>query len=416
MRRVIVAIPFTSIIEQTAQVYRRALGPLAAQGLVEHHTNLQPHDDTQSNQFATENWDAPLIVTTNVQLCESLFAAKTSPCRKLHRLAGSVIILDEAQTIPVELLAPTLRALRELVLRYGCSVVLCTATQPALERRGDFLEGIEDVHAIIADPVPLFAAQRRVNVVRLRGKLTDVALAERIAGEDRVLAIVNTRAQAFNLFAAVQERTGAHSCFHLSALMCGAHRRQVLERIRMQVKNKECRVVSTQLVEAGVDLDFPVVYRAEAGFDSIAQAAGRCNREGLLPGLGTTYIFNGEQPPPPGFLRDTAQAAHELWPRFADPLSPDATEAYFRHYYWRSAEFLDKHEVLPCIGIDMERGKSRFQFREIADKYQIIRDTSVPILIPFDANAERFSYQLLNGHVPYISQRKLQPYLVQPIL
>ena len=145
------AIPYTSIIEQTANTHRKALGPLGATALVEHHTNLQPRHDTRANQFGVENWDAPLIVTTNVQLLESLFAYRTTPCRKLHNLAHSVIVLDEAQTIPVDLLKPTLAALNELVLNYGCSIVLCTATQPALERRSDFELGIENVRPIIPD-------------------------------------------------------------------------------------------------------------------------------------------------------------------------------------------------------------------------------------------------------------------------
>ncbi len=412
LQRVIVAIPFTSIIEQTADVYRQALGPLAKRGLVEHHTNLKPGQQTRENQFAAETWDAPLIVTTNVQLFESLFAARTSPCRKLHRLANSVLILDEAQTLPVELLAATLRALRELVQHYGCSVVLCTATQPALERREDFREGIEGVRPIISNPAPLFAALRRVQVVRLHGKQTVAELADRIAQEERTLAIVNTRAYAADLFTAVRDLSDFGSCFHLSTLMCGAHRRAVLEQIRKQVKTGPCRVVSTQLVEAGVDLDFPVVYRAEAGFDSIAQAAGRCNREGRLPGLGITYVFEAEQPPPKGFLQDTAQSARELWPRYPDPLAPEAIDAYFRHHYWRSSDVLDRHGVLPCVTVDRERKETRFQFREMEEKYKIIRNNELAILIPYNDEADLYLAQLQSPHVPFISQQRLQPYLV----
>ncbi len=412
LRRVVMAIPFTSIIEQTAEVYRQALGSLAEHALVEHHTNLKPEYETRENQFGTENWDAPLIVTTNVQLFESMFAAKTSPCRKLHRLAGSVLVLDEAQTLPVDLLAPTLRALRELVLHYGCTVVLCTATQPALERRTGFPQGIEGVRPIIANPEPLFAALRRVQVVRLPSKQTVAELARRIAEEDRVLAIVNTRAQATELFVAVREQSDTPSCFHLSTLMCGAHRQAVLQQIHRQVRIGPCRVISTQLVEAGVDLDFPVVYRAEAGFDSIAQAAGRCNREGRLPGLGTTYVYEAEQPPPKGFLQDTAQTARELWPHYPDPLAPAAIDAYFRHYYWRSSDLLDKHGILPCMTIDKHRRQTRFQFRDIEEKYKIIRNNEVPILVPYGAQAEDYLARLQSPHVPFVSQRVLQPYLV----
>ncbi len=411
LQRVIVAIPFTSIIEQTADAYRRALGGQAEQALVEHHTNVQPEHETRASQLATENWDAPLIVTTNVQLFESLFAAATTPCRKLHRIANSVILLDEAQTLPVELLAPTLMALRELVLRYGCTVVFCTATQPALERREDFSVGIQNVRRVIVEPTPLFEALRRVEVLHA-GKLNDQELAARIADEERVLAIVNTRSQAAKVFHEVCKLVAPESCFHLSTLMCAAHRRQILEVIRAQVKVGACRAISTQLIEAGVDLDFPVVYRAEAGLDAIAQAAGRCNREGLLPGLGRTYVFESEQPPPPGFQRDTAQVAREYFSRFPNPLSPEAIDAYFRHYYWRSGDLLDKHGILDQMTIDMVRGQTHFQFREIADRYKIIRDTQLSILIPFVPQAQKFLDLLLGNHVPFVSQRLLQPYLV----
>jgi CRISPR-associated endonuclease/helicase Cas3 len=410
-RRVIVAIPFTSIIEQTADVYRRALGTTAARGIVEHHTNLQPERDTRANQLATENWDAPLVVTTNVQFFESMFAAATTPCRKLHRLAKSVIILDEAQTLPVELLAPSLRALRELVERYGCSVVLCTATQPALHRREGFACGIENVRPIISNPQELFDRLRRVEVHHA-GKLSDGELVTRLAAETKVLTVVNTRSHAATLFTELRTRVEADSCFHLSTLMCGAHRRMILKRIRGSVKNGSCRVVSTQLIEAGVDLDFPVVYRAEAGFDSIAQAAGRCNREGRLTGLGQTYVFEAETPPPPGFLRNAAHTARELFPRHPDPLAPCAVEAYFRLHYWKSADQLDKHEVLSQLSVDLARGQSCFQFREVAARYRLIRDTQKPVLVPYGARARKYLCALGDGRIPFIPQRDLQPFLV----
>lgn len=410
-RRVIMAIPFTSIVEQTADVYRSALRSLAARGLLEHHSNVQGERETRAGQMAAENWDAPLVVTTNVQLFESLFAAAAAPCRKLHRLAGSVIILDEAQTLPVELLAPTLAALRELVDHYGCTVVLCTATQPALSRRDEFPLGLENVRPIIAEPVPLFAALRRVEV-RRAGKLTDDELADRLAREPKALAIVNTRVHAAGLYARLVELVGPDSCFHLSTLMCGAHRRIVLSEIRERVRSGACRVVSTQLIEAGVDLDFPVVYRAEAGFDAIAQAAGRCNREGRLPGLGVTHVFEAEQLPPPGFLRSTAESARELWGRHPDPLAPEAVEAYFRHHYWRHADVLDKENVLTLMEMDWTRGKTRFQFREIAERYRIIRDAQAQVLIAFDSKAREYWRALDAGWQPFVPQRLLQAYLV----
>jgi len=411
LRRVVMAIPYTSIIEQTADVYRDALGTLAEAGLVEHHTNLQPKHDTRSNQLGTENWDAPLIVTTNVQLMESLFAYRTTPCRKLHNLARSVIVLDEAQTIPVELLRPALAALRELVLNYGCSIVLCTATQPALERRDDFELGLEAVRPIIPDAVPLFQALRRVEV-RAVGTLTDDELAPRLAQEQSVLCIVNTRKHASRLYDKVAEISEAADCFHLSTWMCGEHRRNVLKTVRERLNAKRpCRVISTQLVEAGVDLDFPTVYRAEAGFDSIAQAAGRCNREGKLP-LGFTYVFEAEERPPAGLLRVAADTAKELQSKHPDPLDPKAVEAYFRLFYWTQKSRWDKHRVMATMGIDQARGRALLQFREMARAFRMICDNQLPILIPYNAKASVLWDNLATGKVLFVPQRELQPYLV----
>jgi CRISPR-associated endonuclease/helicase Cas3 len=409
LHRVVVAIPFTSIIEQTADVYRDALGPLAEAGLVEHHTNLQPARDTRANRFGAENWDAPLIVTTNVQLFESLFAYRTTPCLKLHNLARSVIVLDEAQTIPVELLKPALAALRELVLNYGCSIVLCTATQPALEHRDDFEIGLRNVRPIISDAVPLFHALKRVEVCRLK-KLPDSELAQRLAKEKAVLCIVNTRPHASRFYDQVAEESEPGECFHLSTWMCGAHRRTVLKMIRERLKaHQPCRVVSTQLVEAGVDLDFPVVYRAEAGFDSIAQAAGRCNREGLLP-IGLTYVFEAEEEPPAGLLRAAAQAGKELSSIYSDPLAPDAIEAYFRLLYWSQKQNWDKHHVMEKM--KFQNNRALLQFREVASAFRMILDDQLPVLVPCYKKAAIIHDKLMTGKLPFIPQRELQPYLV----
>jgi CRISPR-associated endonuclease/helicase Cas3 len=411
LQRIVMAIPFTSIIEQTADVYRAALGPLAEAGLVEHHINLQPRHDTRSNQFGAENWDAPLIVTTNVQLLESLFAYRTTPCRKLHNLARSVIVLDEAQTIPVELLKPALAALRELVLNYGCSIVLCTATQPALERRADFEIGLEAVRPIIPDAVPLFHVLKRVKVKRL-SKLPDGELALLLAKERAALCIVNTRSHVSRLYDQVVEISESGDCFHLSTWMCGAHRRNVLKTIRERLVAKlPCRVVSTQLVEAGVDLDFPVVYRAEAGLDAIAQAAGRCNREGLLA-LGLTYVFEAEEKPPAGLLRAAADAGKEILPHYPDPLAPEAIEAYFRLLYWTQKSNWDKYNVMEKMKIDYARRRALLQFREVASAFRMIRDDQLPILVPYDPKAADLCNKLMAGNVSSVPQRELQPYLV----
>jgi CRISPR-associated endonuclease/helicase Cas3 len=296
LNRVITAIPFTSIIEQNAAHIRAALGDLNGKLVLEHHSNLDPQQEkaqTQQNRLAAENWDAPVVVTTNVQLLESLFACRTGRCRKLHRIAHSVIVLDEAQALPPGLLAPTLAALRELVRNYGCTIVLCTATQPALEKRANFPIGIDQPRPIIphGHREELFKGLKRVEVEQA-GTLSDDQLVDRLASEDQVLCIVNTRPHAAELFTSLCERLGetntverqglevpaVGSCLHLSANMCPRHRSAVLRLIRRRLETgRPCRVISTQLVEAGVDVDFPVVYRATAGLDAIAQAAGRCN-------------------------------------------------------------------------------------------------------------------------------------------
>ncbi|MCL2659040.1 MAG: CRISPR-associated endonuclease Cas3'' [Acidobacteriaceae bacterium] len=414
--RVVMAIPFTSIIEQTADVYRKALGDYAKRGLVEHHTNVQPAKDTRSNKLAAENWDAPLIVTTNVQLFESLFAASTTPCRKLHNLANSIIILDEAQTLPVDLLQPTLRALQELVTNYGCTVVLCTATQPALEYRDDFRIGIKDVQPIIKEPEPLFKAMSRVRVEHV-GSLKDDELAARLASEQQVLCIVNTRKHAAKLFELVAQQAEKGTVFHLSTMMCGAHRREVLQCIRERLTaGLPCRVVSTQLIEAGVDIDLPVVYRAAAGFDSIAQAAGRCNREGRVP-RGTTFVFDAEDPPPQGIQRQGADKAKELWglDRNLDPLAPDSVKRYFELLYWQKSNDWDKNGIMQKMALDGDPRRNDpllFQFREIESKYKLIIDNQVPILIPYNKIAEKLQGDLEKGFVKFKSHRELQPYLI----
>lgn len=420
LRRVVVAIPFTSIIEQTAGVYRTALGELADLGLVEHHSNVIPSRDTRRNKLATENWDAPLIVTTNVQLLETLFASRATPCRKLHRLARSIIILDEAQTLPVDLLAPTLAALRELVDRYGCTVVLCTATQPALERRPEFEIGIESVRPIIADAPSLHAELKRVEVQRI-GDLDDEKLAFRLAEERAVLCVVNTRPHAAKIYDLLVSRRGSsHGCYHLSTFMCPKHRRDKLDEIRGRLKeSKECRLISTQLIEAGVDVDFPVVFRAPAGFDSIAQAAGRCNREGKLldsagqPALGRVVLFDTETPPPSGMLRQFADKARELSGEHPDPLAPSAVEAYFRQVYWSRRHAWDKPGVLNFFGDPRLSALPPFMFRRAADAYKLIDQEQAQIVVPYGERGRKVRDMLLtSSDVDYQFYREVQQYSV----
>lgn len=347
LRRIIYVIPFTSIIEQNADVFRRVLGDEA---VLEHHSNFEPEQEDHRSRLAAENWDAPIVVTTNVQFFESLFASRSSRCRKLHNIAESVVILDEVQSLPAEYLLPCLEVLKELRDHYRTSIVLCSATQPAVQKRDDFIRGLQHVTEIVADPVRLARDMRRVEITVV-GQLSDEEIVRRLTEQSQVLCVVNTREHARNLHMGLHN-ANAEGVFHLSALMCAAHRSEVLSKIRSTLTSRaRCRVVSTQLVEAGVDIDFPVVYRALAGIDSIAQAAGRCNREGKLETIGQVNVFTPENGLPPGQLRQTAQIAESTIRRFSDDiLSLAAIEDYFRNYYWiKGTDGLDADGILASL-------------------------------------------------------------------
>ena len=295
-RRIVHVIPYTSIIEQTAGTFAEILGD---ENVLEHHASLEPKDEDDENgpdrmKLASENWDAPVIVTTSVQFFESLYAARPSKCRKLHRLAGAVIVLDEAQLLPAQLRAPCVDALRQLVEHYGVTLLLSTATQPMFKELNP--------REIIADPAALYARLRRTRFVwpgDMEESETWPGLAGKLKEIPSFLCIVNTKRDAYELWNAL----GRDGVFHLSTWMCPRHRRETLREIRRRLRAGEpVRVVSTQLVEAGVDVDFPVVFRALAGMDSLAQAAGRCNREGGRNGLADVHVFVPPKPSPSGSL------------------------------------------------------------------------------------------------------------------
>ena len=298
MRRVIYVIPFTSIIEQNAAEFRKAFGELGEQAVLEHHSTfddgkLQNEATKDKLRLASENWDAPIVVTTAVQFFESLFADRSSRCRKLHNIAGSVIILDEAQMLPLNLLLPIMQAIKELAQNYRCSVVMCTATQPAVQAENGFYRGFENVREIAPKPTALFDKLRRTTVQHI-GTQTDADLLAKLVEHPQMLVIVNNRRHARSLYDKAKHLDGT---FHLTTLMCAKHRSQKLDEIRGRLKNGEpCRVIATSLIEAGVDVDFPLVMRAEAGLDSVAQAAGRCNREGKRPSENSfVWIFAPEE-------------------------------------------------------------------------------------------------------------------------
>ncbi|WP_437556208.1 CRISPR-associated helicase Cas3' [Acidithiobacillus sulfuriphilus] len=387
-RRVIHVIPYTSIIEQTADIFRSIFG----EAVIEHHSNAEsdPERENHASRLACENWDAPIIVTTNVQFFESLFAARTSRCRKLHNIVDSVVILDEAQLLTPEFLQPILDVLNLLTRHYGVSVVLSTATQPALSTRAYFdprqnLRGLNDVREIIDDPDTLYAQLERVTVRPPPDwhQPTDwPALAAELAQRESVLAIVNTRKDAGALWQLMPEGT-----LHLSALMCGAHRSQVIQDIKARLKaDRPTRVISTQLVEAGVDVDFPVVYRALAGLDSIVQAAGRCNREGKLAGKGEVVVFIPPKPAPPGLLRKGENACRSVLHGVADhPLSRTRFAQYFERLY--HACELDKKGIcddLCMAGNTLDGFELAVNFRTAAENFKLIEDEdSAPIIVRY---------------------------------
>ena len=417
MDRVIYVIPFTSIIEQNADVFRKVMASLIADGVldpvIEHHSAIDVDQESVAGRLSSENWDAPLVVTTSVQFYESLFANRSSKCRKLHNIARSVIILDEAQAIPVEYLDPCLRAIHELTANYGTSLVLCTATQPAVHHRQGFRIGLKGVREIIENPRNLYQSLQRVKVVDL-GRRDDKTLAEDIRQHPQVLCIVNTRSHARKLSDALGEE-GGH--FHLSALMCPEHRTHVLARIRERLSNgSECRVISTQLIEAGVDIDFPIVYRSLAGIDALAQAAGRCNRNGRIESLGKVFIFRSEHMRSEAFFRDTTNIAEQVLPLYEDPLSLDTVERYFKLYYWDQSTRWDQKKICDDFQLVQDRALPfLFGFTTAAKKFQIIEDSGREVIIPWGETGVRLCEEIVRvGDVAGIDLlRRLQRYSVQ---
>jgi len=415
MDRVIVVVPYTSIIEQTVEVYRGIFGQNA---VLEHHSAVKPdegnEEDARSRQaqarLATQNWDAPLIVTTTVQLFESLFANRTSYCRKLHNVVNSVIILDEVQTLPAGLLKPILNVLKELCRQYHVSVVLCTATQPALEGETPYLEGF--VEGTVRDIVPVnlakqhFTALSRVDyrVPSLEWSWADVA--QEVQQHEQALVILNTRKDALAVLDAMNgdDREGF---FHLSTLLCGQHRREVLQQVRDRLNlnhPQRCLLISTQVVEAGVDLDFPRVYRAIGPLDRIVQAAGRCNREGRRPEKGQVVVFRPKEGKmPPGEYRKAFEETSILLNREnLDWNDPGIFEEYFRRLY----------QGLKTDAQEVQKYRAVRDFPEVAARFKMIPDDTTAVLVRYDDRADDLVQQIRRRGLRAGDVRSLQPYLV----
>ncbi len=415
LKRVIYVIPFTSIIEQNAGVFKEYLG---ADNVLEHHSNFdwkkgnktnsdEADDETKDTlnklKLAAENWDIPIVVTTNVQFFESLYANKSSSCRKLHNIAKSVIIFDEAQMLPREFLDPCMLAVKELVINYSVSAVFCTATQPALNQRLPNITFTE----LAPDPQALFDFYKRVQVKNI-GKTPDAELLEKIKAHKQALCIVNTRRHAKGLF----DQLNMDGSYHLSALMCPTHRKVVLEDVRKRLKEgTPCRMISTQVMEAGIDVDFPVGFRALAGLDSIIQAAGRVNRE-MKQAISDIYVFDPETPfikKTPIFIKQGAAVAESVIRKFEGQIdSKAAIEDYFNSlYYVQGKDAFDVKKILSCFDNGIE-----FEFKKAAEEFRMIDNNTVSVVIPFNEKAKSLIEKARNHPYPFTFARQLQMYTV----
>ncbi len=410
LRRIITVIPYLSIIDQTVREYRKVFEPVVGpkeigQYILEHDSMAGTRgksdgdipDYLDRERLLAENWDAPMIVTTSVQFLESLFSNRSSSCRKLHRLAKSVILFDEVQTLPMKLAIPTLATLSRLAERYGSTVVFSTATQPAFSHLGESVrkycsQGWEPKE-IVPDNMSLFNRINRTDAkwpVDVNATISWEELAEQVALPvyEQSLCIVNVKKHALALYQALKG-LGADGLFHLSTSLCPVHRDAVLKEVWQRLERKKpCRLVSTQCVEAGVDLDFPAVFRALAPLDSVAQAAGRCNRNGLLD-RGEVHLFipqaeGGERIYPDGAYEQAAGVTRILLNRHGsegiDINDPEIYKEYFLELYGIARPELLNKELLEAI--------RRYDFPAVSERYRIIENDAINILVAYDS--ERF--------------------------
>ncbi len=408
-QRVIYVIPFTSIIEQTAGQFRKVLG---AENVLEHHSNVSEENDNEENRRASENWDVPVIVTTSVQFFESLFSDQNRRCRKLHNIAQSVIIFDEAQTLPTHLLAPCIAAMKALQYEFGCTLVLCTATQPAFIRDAELFPigwDASESRSLIGEELETRLQQemKRVEVENIGRKnkeeLVDHFLA---SGNESALFIVNLTRQAQELFATLRNR-GVENMYHLSARMCPAHRAEVLHEVCDRLENHMPTVlVATRVVEAGVDISFPVVYRDKCGLDSLAQSVGRCNRDGELP-LGKVFYFDD---PCIGFnnkMLDWSKGIEILEDiieglDFSEIFSTSTVTDYFRRFFHSMHEINEwgggQKGVMKIIKDGVARGKNQFHwnFSCVARKFRMIPSLQHSLIIPYGHAGEKLRSNLRN--------------------
>ncbi len=412
--RVIYVVPYTSIIEQNAEVFRAVVG---SEQVVEHHSNLDEKDSTYPSRLAAENWDAPIIVTTVVQFFESLFASRPGRCRKLHNVSRSVVVLDEAQLLPAKFLQPILETMQLLSDRYRVSFVISTATQPAFgqrmlgERRFPGLRNMREIMGSPEEVDQLYRNLERYQVhfppdLQVKSEWEDIA--RELEQYEQVLCVVSDRKSCREL-----HRLMPAGAYHLSALMCGQHRSDVIAQIKQKLKEgKSVRVISTQLVEAGVDLDFPIVYRAFAGLDSIAQAAGRCNREGMLPHPGKVFVFIPPRPAPMGILRKAAETTMNIVNgNQEDPMHHSLFDRYFTELYWK-VNSLDENDIIELLDPRHNDIKEcSMAFRTAAGRFRLIDESTHAIVVPYN-DGEALIDSLKTNGPDWRLLRKLQRYTV----
>jgi CRISPR-associated endonuclease/helicase Cas3 len=395
LHRIIVVIPYLSIIEQTVKEYRKVFAEhFDTDYMIEDHSlagirGADSHDEGDpryQRSLLAENWDAPIIITTSVQFLESLFSNRPPACRKLHRLAKSVILFDEVQTIPGKIAIPTLATLSRLAERYESSIVFATATQPAFSHLDEDVTRLSasgwKPREIVPSELGLFnrTKRTRVNWPDFKVKWEWNQLADRLVELDRVLCIVNLKRHAHSLFDRLREKT-TEGLYHLSTNMCPAHRKAVIDGIRLRLENGlPCRLVSTQCVEAGVDLDFPFVYRAFGPLEAIAQAAGRCNRNGMIKSGEVTVFVPSDEGSPQRAYSQAADVARILLEQNSagglDLNSPDIFDEYYRILYSFSRPEDQNEELIEAI--------RRLDFAAVAEKYRVIDNDSINILVPFE--------------------------------
>lgn len=396
LRRIIVVIPYLSIIEQNAAEYRRVLDPEGRGIVLECHSAAKPDvsasDESLSMlELVAENWDAPIVVTTSVQFLESLFAASPSRARKLHNIADSVVLFDEVQTLPTHLLTPVLSVFRELATHYGASFVFSSATQPAFRKSPSLPEGFapEELREIVPNPAADYRALRRVDYVFESDPLTWDELAEKLRAEKQCLCVVNLTRHAYELWKILDTDpdTAESRPIHLSSAMCPAHRLAVIRCIRRRLRaGKPCRVVATQLIEAGVDVDFPVVWRAMGPLDSIVQAAGRCNREGG-PIRGCVHVFTPAENKLPGGIYRTAtnQASVTLAALQREGDADSVGNALASNPCLFADYFTALYQLAETDGASIQNDRRAFRFRTVAEKTKVIKDGGRGIVIPVGA-------------------------------